>query len=83
MTDKQPLPGLPKASNKIIRQNRCENCAYAEREGGVSKNYECHKNPPAVGIITTNKGPIPIASFPIVRPEQWCGGFEPKSKLVN
>lgn len=42
----------------------------------------CHE-PPAVGFVTTNKGPLPIATSPIVRPEQWCGAFEPKTKLVN
>lgn len=82
MKQNQVLAGLPQPA-KLIRAHRCETCKYAEREGGVSKNYACHKGPPAVSILPSNKGPMPLTAFPMVQPDQWCGAFEPKIENVN
>lgn len=71
------LPGLPQPM-KLIRSNRCENCRWAEAEGAASKNFTCHRSPPGVGFVPTNRGPAAIASFPIVQPDQWCGEHQPK-----
>ena len=71
------LPGLPQPM-KLIRSNRCETCKWAEPEGPQSKNFTCHRSPPGVGFIPTNQGPMAIASFAIVQPDQWCGEHQPK-----
>lgn len=78
------LPKLPKPM-KLIRTHRCENCKWAEAEGPGSVNFMCHRNPPAVGFLPTNKGPIPVAAFAIVQPDQWCGEHQPKiaAKVVD
>ena len=71
------LPGIAQ-SRKLIRSNRCENCRWAEAEGPQSQNFMCHRNPPGIGFVVTQKGPIPISSFAIVLPDQWCGEHQPK-----
>lgn len=71
------LPGLPQPM-KLIRSHRCENCKWSEREGPTSKNFMCHRNPPTVTILPTNQGPMPVCSFAVVTPTQWCGEHQPK-----
>lgn len=77
------LPGLPQVTGKLIRPNRCENCRWSERTNPTHPVFECHKNPPTASILPSNKGPQTLSAFPIVRPEQWCGAFEPKISQVN
>lgn len=60
---------------KIVRPNRCEKCKFAEKEGGMSKNYTCHFGPPTLSFVTSNKSPIPLTAFPVVQPDQWCNQF--------
>lgn len=57
----------------LIRQERCENCKYAERES--SALFACHYNPPTVALAPTNQGPIPVSFYPPVQAEHWCGRF--------
>ena len=72
------LPGLPKSQGKLIRPQCCATCKWSETEGPGSPNLFCHKNPPAVSILPTSKGPMPFTAFPIVQPEHWCGAHAPK-----
>jgi hypothetical protein len=76
------LPGIPQ-TGKFIRSHRCEVCKYAEKENPAHPHYSCHRNPPVASILPSNKGPQTLSAFPIVRPEQWCGAFEPKISQVN
>jgi hypothetical protein len=88
MNDKISLPGLPRANGRVIRQNRCETCGYAERPNPSTQALECHAGPPGVGIIMMARPgrppqPEPVAAFPPVRPEQWCGQWKPKVGMLS
>ena len=46
-------------------------------------NLQCRRNPPTAAFIQTQRGPVPISSFPLTKPEDWCGDWVPKFAVAN
>lgn len=67
----------------ILTERRCQNCKfrYTERQPGAKQMF-CRRNPPQATIIMvpSPKGPqpVPIAAFPPVQPEMFCGEWGPR-----
>lgn len=88
------LPNLQPVKIRTIPKiaRACSGCVYSHKEGN---DLVCRQSPPQVTFLVvpvpvtvgTPNGPqvrqgmqaVPHTSFPIVRPELWCGAFEPKT----
>lgn len=53
-------------------QRLCHTCEFYS-----ALKKECRKNPPTVFIVMTAKGAAPVAAFPTMLPEGWCGQYQP------
>ena len=64
----------------ILRPESCSRCRFASKDGS---DISCRANPPQVTIVMVPAPPPrvgqlmpqPFATFPLVRPDMWCGQF--------
>lgn len=74
------LPSSARPTTKV-RFEKCSTCKWAEPAEQV---YFCHRNPPMVTVLTDPNGqPTPVAAWPPVRPDQWCGEHTPSLELAS
>jgi hypothetical protein len=66
---------LVPAPKPLIRSSNCGNCRFAVP---VGKGAECRRNPPTTFLMSGQHGPMPVAAWPPIGPEQFCGEWKTK-----
>ena len=58
----------------MTRDDRCETCRFRAADA------TCRRGPPAANLVFREDGAFPVASFPTVKPEDWCGEWRPHAE---
>jgi hypothetical protein len=63
---------------------RCSECVLFRHENTMALDVgTCHRYPPTVLIVPAPNGAaMPATTYPQVKPEWWCGEFQPRLREV-
>jgi hypothetical protein len=82
MNAPMPIPAAAGPST-LIRPNRCEKCKWASAVP-QDRNLQCRRYPPQAAHIVNQRGMLQVVTyFPIVKPDEGCGEYQPLVAGMN